>query len=92
MGRTTREIAGLFAYSIGGILMYIAVIAGIATVPYLMARSGYAAWLYVQSSDHPVLVGIVLLLTGIALLKWKRRLRVGQPANVSGRAVKIGGA
>jgi hypothetical protein len=74
MGGTSREVTRLFANGFGVMLIVAAIVAGIAFTPYVLARTGYAAWLFAQSAAHPLIVGAALLLTGILLVQAMRRV------------------
>ncbi|KWN06427.1 hypothetical protein WT83_27485 [Burkholderia territorii] len=74
MDHTSKEITGLLLYSLGGIVLFVAVIACVVVTPYFVVRTGFAEWMFGQSTNHPLLVGGVLLLSGIMLLQVMRRL------------------
>lgn len=73
MDRMSKEVVGLLAYSLGGIVLFGALVAGVPLTLWIMVRTGYASWLFAPSAIRLVSIGVVLLVTGFLIRDAMRR-------------------
>lgn len=71
MKKSTQDV---LAHLIPGAIAIIVFVSVVLGIPYLMAKTGFATWLIGTSSAHPVVVGAVLVVTGIPLFYFAGRI------------------